>query len=440
MTIYSSSNTASSTTWYESSSITGNGIARPNNNNVLSGNQQKCLTLPSNIPTANSVAQNITTMLQNSGANQECKQYMKTYAAALAGAEQASGQAGFGAASAEESASFAAQMSSLNSQQSGCQQYILNASQMANMGYQMQCIMDTSNQDVTVSYSNVNSININAIDWKTLPNGLAIYTKMSNDYSSYMNNITILIASATSKDAINSLNNLATTYQTSYELQMANLFPPANVTIDNSTFSQGITVNSSLSITLNTTDVSNISALSNLVAQQAANTNLNTNLGVGALVPNSKNLVSQSQDIQNATSSSAIDEKIKNFKLTSTSNNTINITAVGSINLSKVNFTQNGITSIVANVVMQDAITAGLSASTAIVAGQAATLASTGNSAGADALIKALGEANAAAIDALPKPPSTLTTVAYVIGAIILLVVLGYIIWKSTTNKNRPSP
>jgi len=393
---------------------------------------QECMKIPPGIPLAKDVAANIGEMLKNSGAGEVCKQAMTTYAQSLSASVSAKASIPF--AEADLNAQTALTNSGVNMSQSGCGQYITTASNIANQNYQMQCILQNNTKNIQTETSMINNITIETkplTDTENTAKLQAFQTAQSNKQQSINSLIGLITALVnTGKDtkvASDLLKN--TTFLNSFTNPVEQLYS-RDINLTNINISQSINALVNFTINLSNTDSSNISALASLTANQVAEADAKSKLGVGALSPEQKTTIANSQDIINATSSSAINNKVSEVKSRVINGNTLLITAPGSINLEFVTIDQNIVTNVITSMIMSDAISAGLAASAQIVGSALQKAKTEGESAGAEALVAALGKANADAIAANKVTTSTIQIIAYAIAGLAFMFLLYKIFVK----------
>jgi len=416
------SNTDSSYQWHKSATPGANQCEHP----------------PDGVPKISDVVANIGSMLQNSGAGETCKQAMKTYADALTAEEDA--KAGIGLAEAEEKASLAVQASGTDMSQSGCGTYLTSATDTATQSYKMQCVIQACTQTSRTSLNAINSISITTLPLTSMEataKAKALVEAFNNKTNTINNLTTILNNNNTTQETKNKILSLLDNqiFLDSFTTPIEQLYS-RDITLNKVNFKQVSNLKYKLSLNLSTDDQSNLSALSTQVAKAVAENDAKEKLGVGALSPNQKDTISNSIKNYDTTSQSNVNTKVTTVTSDVTNTNTITISAAGNINLDTVNFDQELVSNITATILMNDAIATGLAASSKIVADAVAKNASDTTSEGADALVAALGKANA---DALKAGSIQTSTIGIIIGVIIGLVAIFFIVRHFMNNSNNNS-
>jgi hypothetical protein len=316
-----------------------------------------------------------------------------------------------GLAKAGGQMSMTAQSSSM--EESGCGQFIMNASSIFDSQTNMTC-----NLSSTASSSVINAAAGASITIKTLA--------MTDNDVAALNSLTASIS------ALSFLVNDNPALQTTIDSLNATMQTITNRSVDITdstlTATSSTDINSAVSVT-SSNESSLISDYQN-IAQIEAEQTLESTMGFQALTTDQKQVISNQVEKQLTNVSENISDVINSTKIDSTSDTDITIEAAGAINLTNVTIDASAYASVVSQLITQNAMNAGQEIATSILTDLATTQGASQEGAGVDSLVDALGEANAAAIEANDQSVSMAGTI---IGAILffgIFILAGYFMVK----------
>jgi hypothetical protein len=324
--------------------------------------------------------------------------------------------------------------------QSGCGASLTNASNILMKESQMQCVINNVSQSTSAS-ANISA----AVSIRTQPR-----TVQEND----------ALAALQSKNSDNMLK-LRTTYAqliqgailakaepaslqilSDFQGKVLALADAANTRSEDAysrdlvlkkvTVKQTGSVTMKLSVQLSTSAQASLTNLAQSVAKDVTTQALANTFGTSVLDPNVKQASSSATEKNSAAASSSISNITSNTKLNVSMSGAIEISCPGKLTLEDVTIDQNFVASVIANAVMNQAVTNGLSAASSFLSDTANTQSVANKVAGIDDLQKALNAGIKGAIDAGNAPvvaSIAASSTNKIIGAVITLGVL-FLIYK----------
>lgn len=147
-----------------------------------------------------------------------------------------------------------------------------------------------------------------------------------------------------------------------------------------------------------------IKTLQKQIASDVAETNVTTTLGNNASSPNTRSLTSSNQDIENNTINSDITEKINKVSVSQDTSGNINIRCAGNLNMKNIVIDNNVVANLITDLIVQDAIKTGVTASVDILNSTALTSTTESEATGRDLaeLQDANADANTASVTLAP--------------------------------------
>lgn len=354
------------------------------------------------------------------GMNDKCVKAAQTDAKAMSASASAS------VPFAEVSAQVSAQSSSTQMNESGCGQFALNVQNQLNAMKNINCKIKSTSNSVGAEQVSGNSINI-----KTLPltpqeeANKAKLEKQLTDLQALALNLM-----ANPRVPADRLDKLLALNKQNQETAQALLDSyNRDINLTNSSIVQSIVQRQASSISLSTADVDSIVQSQKAIAQATAENKLAQDLGVAALTPNSKSIINSNIEQSGVFTSQNVTNTVNSIKLTQTGTNTLELTAPGNINFTNSNISQSIVADMIVKALVGNSFTSGTQIANDFSASASATIASDGKSAGADALVKELGAANAAAIGAAKVSGFGGAMIAIII---VIFLAVGFGAVKST--------
>lgn len=359
---------------------------------------------------------NAAAIAKSMGMNQVCQQQANSSGQSFALAVKANTPIG-GAGAAMAATNFRDKMS-----QSGCGQAYANMTNVALQTQNINCIINQNTTKTSNTSQTFNQISIKAIPLTPTESQAKSYAlKQFMTAQNQMYNLIKLYPNATTliNQLIQNNHNLMNFVLSSYQ---------RNVNITKTTLNQYITLTLNNKTNLNNTSASTIAAKQKAIATSTAQQHLQTQLGTNALSPQINNLITTQINNNQTFQSKTVQNTANNISTTINTSNVLNISAAGNINLTNVKIDQNIHSTIMTQVFVKQASSVGVQIAQSIMGSASTAVTSKTKSAGANALIKALGNANTNAINA-----NNAGLIGYsVYGFIILAVlILGY---KMFTN------
>lgn len=318
----------------------------------------------------------------------------------------------FGSAGAQTSAG----AFNRKTKEAGCSQSFLNLSKLYQLQETLNCNLVKNN-----SSNNMSSSNINQIEYTTLPLTTeeikkkaeleAELVKADAELLKALPQLTTELQINTMKLLIKSrkesLKTLIKTYDRSMNFNNVNINQSINQTVK-------------LDVKLSAVAKENIASIQNSIAEVAVAHKIENDLGVDASTPNIKSAIVSQQNSINKFNSVSVNETIQKVSAKMGAGNILRFTTPGQINMENVNIDQNITSKVVASFLYGNAISKGVEIAQTIVNKTISDVSSKTKSKGTEALIDAMGEANAKAIKAA-VPPYT----GGIIGIVIFIVIFG---------------
>lgn len=361
------------------------------------------------IPTAD-IFEKTSQLAEKLGASQECKKEIETLATHFSSSFETQANVGIASAGAKGQVSGGADY--MKGSQSGCTPLVIAAQNIISNSKKIQCILQKNATESNISMSQLNSIS-----YKPLPftaeeianNNKEIAQFLSenprNQYITEMQKqqndfIEKLILAGKSVDSIKQYTPEDFSKTWNDTLQVFKNAQKRNVVMKNVTINQGISGKVKILQKLSTQAQSEISDLSKQTAAAVAEAGLALKLGAGALEPSGKSVsdvsIQQNQNLSNT----AINAKIQNVSQNLSSANVLEISGPGDVLLENTTVNQNIVLDIITDMIIQDAISAGVKSQSEIAVDAKTISALQAEVRGVDDMIREQGIANEKAIQA----------------------------------------
>lgn len=334
------------------------------------------------------------------GANQVCKQAAVTDASNFSTSAGASGSvSGFGVGAEAEAHAQASSAFAHNSmEQSGCGTLVLSAQKILNNSKKIQCIMQKSSQSSEVDVglnASIRIITTPLTAQEMADKAAAIKNFQDNnkliDYIQMLKMTALPGEKIDLTEASNSFNSQVKAVGDAYS---------RNINMEGVNIGQTISGKIKVSQKLSSQDAAKIETLSKQIASTTAQAIIEQKAGLNALSPNIKQITDTTSETNENLSSTSINSKVQSTKTTIKMNAELLITAPGSLNMKNVNINQNIVADIIADSIVTSAVDAGIKSASEIISNSSIMNSLKAESKGVDDLVKAQGEANAAAINA----------------------------------------
>lgn len=338
------------------------------------------------------------------GANQVCKQAAVTDASNFSTSAGVSGSvSAFGVGAEAEAHAQASSAFAHNSmEQSGCGTLVLSAQKILNNSKKIQCIMQKSSQSSEVDVGLNASIRIITTELTAQEQAdKAAAIKNFQDNNKLIDYIQMLKMTALPGEIIditeasNSFNS-----HVKEELKAVGDAYSRKINMVGVNMNQTISGKIKVSQKLSSQDAAKIETLSKEIASTTAQAIIEQKAGLNALSPNIKQITDTTTETNENLSSTSINSKVQSTKTEIKMNASILITAPGSLDMHNVNFNQNIVADIIADSIVTSAVDAGIKSASEIISNSSIMNSLKAESKGVDDLVKAQGEANAAAINA----------------------------------------
>lgn len=324
--------------------------------------------------------------------------------------------------------------------QSGCGSSLTNATNVLMKQSQMQCVINNVSQTTTASaviHMGV-SITTTPLTSQEMTNLAALQSKNADNMLKLRTSYGQLIQGAVIAGAPVASIQVLSDFQTKV-LTLADLANTRSeeaysrdLNMTNVKISQTGSVSMKLSVQLSTSAQATLSSLASSVSKDVTSQALANTFGTSVLDPNVKQASSSATDANSASASSSISNVMNNTSLSVDQSGNIVISCPGKLTLTNVTIDQNFVASVIANAVLNQAITNGLSAATNFLADTTQTQSVANKVAGIDDLQNALNAGVIGAINAGNAPVTAAvnaSSMKYIIGAIVGLVAL-FLIYK----------
>lgn len=388
-------------------------------------------------------------LIEKMGGDQVCKKAASTDATNFSTSGGVSGEvSGYGARVAAE-AHFQASGGTVSNQmeQSGCGTLLIAAQKIVNNTKSVNCIIQkaaqTSEMDVGINASiKIRTLPLTVQEISDKQQALAAWDANNkfSDYSAmYYDNVDRFNAAA-EKSALASaakgqvyvgpipmtikLTDVAEAYAMARK-SISDAYS-RNINMEGVNISQTISGKIKIVSQLSSSDAAKVEALTKEIASTVAQAAIEQKSGLNAMDPNLKSVTDTTTSTTQNLSSTSVNNKIQSSKASVKMNAEILIEAPSTINMKNVQLNQNIMADIVCEAIINSAVDSGIKAANEITSNSAIMTSLRQESAGVDDLVRAQGEANAAAINAAKIPilgssdPSILGVIALVAIAFIL--------------------
>ena len=361
-----------------------------------------------------------TDLAQATGMGEKCVKSAQTEASAAS----ASVSASLLFASASAQASW--QNSKTKMAEAGCGQFALNVQNQMQQMKNINCQIKKTNNSVSGT-----QVQGNSISFRTLPlsnEEKANKAKLEKQILDLEETTLKLLANPNvPADRLKIMLDLNQKTKETTKLLLESYKRDINIT--NSNIIQSIVAKQASSINSSTVDIKQIVSAQKAIAKTTAENKLAQDLGVAALTPQSKSIISNNIEQSSIFTDQNVTETINSVKMVQKSSNSLELVAPGNINLTKSNITQTIVADMVIKALISNSFQAGTQVANDFLAEASSKIATDGKSAGADALVKELGKANENAIKAAKIDPMG----GGIFGVIlVILVVVGFFAFKST--------
>lgn len=282
-------------------------------------------------------------------------------------------------------------------EQAGCGTFISDIKNQLNSVAQINCTIKSNQTSVSNEQFAGNSITL-----KTLPlsdREQANLDNLTNKlFNAQMQAMTIATSSKLSNETVDLLKKINSNTISAIEKLIANY--NRDINIRGSQITQSINQSMTSSISLSTSQTDSIVSSQKMLAEATAENKIKQELGFQALSPNIKSLINSNTQNSSLFSNQSVNEIVNSIKLSQSGSNNIVIECPGSIDLEDTVISQSLVQDMVVKAIVADAVSSGTQIATDMLNSASSKLVAEGSSKGADALVQALGEANANAIKA----------------------------------------
>lgn len=384
------------------------------------------------------IFQNTKDLLDKMGADEKCKKAADTWGknASTSGNFYARGSVGWGAAEGEAGGGFQDSSQSFANAMSeeGCGTFAITAIKQATNIKKVQCAIQKAENQSKVGVNASNTITFRTADLtyeearlkqKLLSDMTDKYSKNIprpefKDYSEMISNKVLTIEQAREtlladqKQWDDSRESLIKNINNAYS---------RNINFKNGNITQKIDGKINIISSLSAVESQSIESSLKDISKTTAEQELNQKLGLNSGTPNSKTMTDINIQKNENLSSSAINAKIQSIQQTIELSNNLLVDIAGNINFENVNIDQDILLDVTAESLIASAITAGIKSATEMLSDTSTVQKLKTESKGLDDLVKAQGEANAAAINAGKVGPLGMPT--FNIGGVVILGILG---------------
>ena len=400
------------------------------------------------------IFKNTQDLMKSMGADQKCVKAAETWGEqnSKSGNFYARGsiQAGWGAASAEAEAGGGFQDSSLSfgnkMNEEGCGTFVVNATKQSTNIKKIQCTIQKAQNTSEVGVSGTNTITFRTtaltpqeVNEKAKLLGEVNQNYVANIPRPIMRDYSELLStkSITAQEAKEMLAQDQTNWANSRDSLINNIGKSysRDINFKNGSITQSITGKIKILNSLSANESQTIENAMKDISKAVAEQQVEQTAGLNAQTPQTKSVVDINIQKNENLSSTAINSKIQSIKQQIAMSNNLTIDIAGNINFDNVNINQSIILDVVAESLIASAISAGVKAATEIVTDTSTMSKLKTESKGLDDLVKAQGEANAAAIKAGKVGPVGAPQFGAGFGSIIGIVAVLYIIQKNPILK-----
>lgn len=300
---------------------------------------------------------------------------------------------------------------SLNQTQEGCGTYINKTNNIVNQKSKIQCIIKESMTSVDSSMTNINSINI-----KTLPltpeeieSREKSLSQVTDSYDKALGLIKGILTVADFKDekykketAIELSTIASKSYETATD-QITRQYD-RSARLVNAKLKQTITATMKTQCVLSTESKNAISDATKQITEEVTKSTLEQTLGASAQQPNVREMINNTSQNVESTSSSDIENTVKKVGAKMSSENTMEISVAGNLNMEGIVIDQDIVATLISDAIISDAMSKGVSTASDILSKNENLSEIISTSKGQDDLIRESGEgaaklANAGGLD-----------------------------------------
>ena len=385
------------------------------------------------------------------GANQVCVK--TTYNKATQNSSSLSANAQIDTILASASATVAAQHSeSLNEQknmQSGCASTLINAVNVANKQAQMQCVINNVSQSTSVSLNQNMTLSIITTKTPQEEENLARLNELNANILAKLDtlNTTVFAAavmagvSAASLDALSNFQEKMKKLTTDANAAAASIYN-RDINLTNVKLAQSANGQLKTSVTLSAAAQTTLAAIASTVSKDVASQAIANTFGTSVLDPNVKQAASTATQNNSSSASSSITNIMNNTALNVSQGGAITISCPGKLTISNSVIDQNFIGSVIANAVLNQAVTNGMTAASSFLSDTQNAQSVANKVAGLNDLQDSLNAGIKGAIDAGNKPvtdaiaagASKTSYIIYIIVAIAALAILLFLFKYSSKS------
>ena len=324
--------------------------------------------------------------------------------------------------------------------QSGCGSSLTNATNILMKESQMQCVINNVSQSTSASANISASVSIRtqprtpqenealaALQAKNSDN----MTKLRTTYAQLIQGAVLAKADIASVQVLANVQDKVLTLADAANTRSEDAYS-RNLTLKKVTVKQTGSVSMKLSVQLSTSAQASLTNLAQSVSKDVTTQALANTFGTSVLDPNVKQAASNATEKNAASAASSISNITSNTKLDVSMGGAIEISCPGQLTLEDVTIDQNFVATVIANAVMNQAVTNGISAATSFLSDTANAQSVANKVAGMDDLQKALNAGVEGAIKAGNEPVTAAVAASStnkIIGAVVTLAVL-FLIYK----------
>jgi hypothetical protein len=339
-----------------------------------------------------------------SGADQKCKTAISSLvkdsstSGSMGGKISALG--GF-LGSAETQAKFGTKdfENSLNQTQEGCGTYINKTNNIINQKSKIQCIIKESMTSVDSSMTNINSINIKTL--RLTPEEIDArkesLSRVSDSYDKALSSIKGILTVADFKDdkyKKETAIELSTIANNGFETatdQITRQYD-RSAKLVNAKLTQTITATMKTQCVLSNESKNTISDAAKQITEEVTKSTLEQTLGASAQQPNVREMINNTTQNIESTSSSDIENTVKKVGAKMSSENTLEISVAGNLDMEGIVIDQDIVATLISDAIISDAMTKGVTAASDILSKSENLAEIVSISKGQDDLIKESGE------------------------------------------------
>jgi hypothetical protein len=288
---------------------------------------------------------------------------------------------------------------SLNQTQEGCGTYINKTNNIVNQKSKIQCIVKESMTSIDSSMTNINSINIKTIP--LTPDEIQArkesLTNINDAYDNALSSIKGILTVSDFTDeklkketAIELSTLAAKSKQTSTEEITRQYDRSARLV--NAKLKQTITATMKTQCVLSTESKNVISDAAKQITEEVTKSTLEQTLGASAQQPNVREMINNTSQNVESTSSSDIENTVKKVGAKMSSENTMEISVAGNLNMDGVVIDQDIVATLISDAIISDAMSKGVMSASDILSKSENLSEIVSVSKGQDDLIRESGE------------------------------------------------